>query len=316
MMFGALISLFSAFSFSMSDILVRRGVAKAPAAYGAFITVMIGVPLFALATLLTGQIFRVDDLSADEYLMLGAAGIVHYVVGRYANYLAIGAIGAARAGPVQSLTLPYSVLIAFLFLGEGVTAGMAAGIALILIGPALMVERQPARQAVLASPEPEAVVTGPAAAPFRMRQAEGYLFATIAAVAYGSSPVLIRAALEGSSGLSILGGFVSYIAAAALLLTSLLLPSRRALLAAFEPATVRVFFGAGFFVFMAQMLRFVALSVASVAVVAALLRFTSVFTLALSWYFNRELENLTWRVVAGVVVSVVGALLLVTMQAD
>jgi drug/metabolite transporter (DMT)-like permease len=314
-MLGALISLLSACSFSMSDILVRRGVAKAPAAYGAFITVIIGVPLFALASLLTGQIFRVNDLAADEYLMLGAAGIVHYVVGRYANYLAIGAIGAARAGPVQSLTLPYSVLIAFLFLGEEVTAGMAAGIALILIGPALMVERQPARQAVLAAPEPEAVVTAPPE-PFRMRQAEGYVFATIAAVAYGSSPVLIRAALEGSSGLSILGGFVSYVAAATLLLASLLLPSRRALLAAFEPATVRVFFGAGFFVFLAQVLRFVALSMASVAVVAALLRFTSVFTLALSWYFNRELENLTWRVVAGVVVSVVGALLLVTMQAD
>jgi drug/metabolite transporter (DMT)-like permease len=314
-MLGALISLLSACSFSMSDILVRRGVAKAPAAYGAFITVIIGVPLFALASLLTGQIFRVNDLFADEYLMLGAAGIVHYVVGRYANYLAIGAIGAARAGPVQSLTLPYSVLIAFLFLGEEVTAGMAAGIALILIGPALMVERQPARQAVLAAPEPEAVVTAPPE-PFRMRQAEGYVFATIAAVAYGSSPVLIRAALEGSSGLSILGGFVSYVAAATLLLASLLLPSRRALLAAFEPATVRVFFGAGFFVFLAQVLRFVALSMASVAVVAALLRFTSVFTLALSWYFNRELENLTWRVVAGVVVSVVGALLLVTMQAD
>src|SRR5690606_23560429 len=96
--------------------------------------------------------------------------------------------------------------------------------------------------------------TQPGAVP--LRQAEGYIYAVIAAACYGSSPVFIRSALEGESGLSLLGGFISYIAAGSILLLSLALPSRRHLVHALEPKNMRVFFPPGFFVFMAQMFRF------------------------------------------------------------
>ena len=324
-MIGALIALSSAFCFALSDVFVRRGVAKAPVSYGAFITVLLGVPLFALGALLFGQLLRVGEISGEGYLYLIAAGIIHYVVGRYFNYAAINAIGATRAAPVQALGLPYSVLIAFLFLDEGVTLGMAAGIALIMIGPLLMVERRrspsPVAAAIIEGADADIanapVATEPVAAPaqpFVLRQTEGYVFAVIAAISYGSSPVLIRAAIGGDPDVSILGGLVTYVAAAVLLLASLILPARRPLLKALNLPTFQVFFGAGFAVFLAQMFRFIALSEASVAVVATLLRFGSVFTLILSWYFNKHLENINWRVVAGVVLSVAGAILLITFQ--
>ena len=316
-MFGAVIAILAALSFSLSDVTVRRGVTKAPVAYGAIVTVTMGVPLFFMACLVTGQVFSVDQLSAWSYVLLAAAGIIHYVVGRYFNYAAIEAIGAARTGPIHTLGLPYSVLIAYLFLDEGITAGMVAGIVLIMIGPAIMVER---RQRPLGSPQGAAasssVATGaPPAAGFQLRQAEGYVFAIIAAVSYGTSPVLIRSALEGESGVSLLGGLVSYVAAAVLLLVSLVLPSRRHLAHALEPASARLFFAPGFFVFMAQLFRFVALSLASVAVVATLLRFTTIFTLVLSWFMNRDLEKITARVIAGVLISLTGAVILVLSSA-
>ncbi|HEU0074504.1 MAG TPA: DMT family transporter [Dehalococcoidia bacterium] len=318
-MLGALIAVLSALSFSLSDVSVRRGVARIPASLGAFVTILLGVPLFAFAALVTGQLLRAGDLSGSGYLLLAAAGIVHYVAGRFFNYSAIGAIGAARSSPIQSLTLPYSVLVAYFTLDEGVTTGMAIGMGLILLGPAIIVERRSAPVQVLA---PElAIETPPSEEPsaeehFELRQAEGYLFAFAGAICYGSSPVLIRAALEDASGLSILGGFVSYIAAAALLLATLLVPGRRYFAAAFSVPVFRAFAPAGFFVFMAQMLRFIALSLASVAVVATLLRFAGLFTLMLSWWFNRSLERITWRVVAGVVMSLAGAVLLVLTRAD
>ncbi|HWO73577.1 MAG TPA: DMT family transporter [Dehalococcoidia bacterium] len=323
-MLGALVSVLSAICFSTSDILVRRGVVRAPVSHAAFVTVILGVPLFAVAALVSGQLFRAGDLSSSSYGLLAGAGLVHYVLGRYFNYAAISAIGAARAGPVQALSLPYSVLIALLFLDEEVTAAMVAGIALMLVGPALMVERQPSRPVAAAvaaiaptsPPQPSAAVSALSglavgAHAVRLRQREGYLFAMASAMSYGSSPVLIRAALEGESGLSVLGGLVSYVAAAALLIASLLVPARRELLAALEPQSVRIFFGAGFFVFMAQMLRFIALSLSSVAVVTTLLRFGSVSTLALSWAFNRRIEVLNGRVVLGVLISIAGAVLMV-----
>ncbi|HLF78693.1 MAG TPA: DMT family transporter [Dehalococcoidia bacterium] len=316
---GVLLAIFSALAFSSSDVAIRRGVVRAPVSHGAFVTVMLGVPLFALAALVSGQMLRVDDLTGASYGLLAAAGIVHYVVGRYFNYAAIEAIGAARSGPVQALGLPYSVAIALLFLDEEITLGMAIGIALIVVGPLVMIER---RGAVRTTAPARSTSSGPAVAlgeksqGLPLRQVEGYLFAVIAAISYGSSPVFIRAALEGESGLSVLGGFVSYLAAAALLLATLVIPSRRSLIGALNPSSARLFFVAGFFVFLAQLLRFVALSLAPVALVTTLLRFTGIFTLALSWVLNRSLEYITLRTVAAILISVAGAVLLVVTRAD
>jgi drug/metabolite transporter (DMT)-like permease len=316
-MLGALVAVLSAFTFSLSDVSVRRGVLRAPVSQGAFVTILMGVPLFAIAALVSGQLLRLDELPGRGYVYMALAGIVHYVVGRYFNYAAIGAIGAARSNPVQSITLPYSVIVAYLTLDEGVSLGMAIGMALILLGPAIIVERRrdavPVTSAPAASNEAQVDV---ASGGFELRQLEGYTFAFIAAISYGSSPVLIRAGLEDASGLSLLGGFVSYVAAAVLLLATLLIPARRQLAGAFQPDVIRAFAPAGFFVWLAQMLRFISLSLASVAVVTTMLRFGGVFTLLLSWWFNRSLERITWRLVLGVLMSLGGAILLVLTRVD
>ena len=306
-MIGVLLAIASAFAFSLSDALVRRGVRTGSASQGAFVTVILGVPLFLLAALLAGQLFKLGSLSLASIGYLSAAGIVHYVFGRYFNYRAIGAIGASRTSPVQALSLPYSALTALVFLDEGITVGMAAGIVLILVGPLLMIERR-ARVPLPAATQP--VQPAPSNG-FELRQVEGYAFATASALSYGTSPVLIRAALEGESGVALLGGLVSYVAAAGVLLLSLYLPGRRSLIGALEPRTMRIFFGAGFSVFMAQMLRFLALSLTSVAVATALLRLGSIFTLCLAWLMNRYIEVINWKVIAGILVSVLGAILLV-----
>lgn len=308
---GIVVSLISALMFALSDVAVRRGVMKVPVSYGAFVTVLMGVPLFFIVTVATGQILKVNELPLSSYGLLGAAGIVHYVIGRFCNYAAIGAIGAARSGPIQALNLPYSVFVAYIFLDEGISLGMAIGIAMILCGPLIMIERRaPVKEAVTVP-----VGVGPVAPvrteEFQLRQVEGYIFAVLAAASYGSSPVLIRSALEGQSGVSLLGGLASYIAAAGLLILMLAIPSRRSVLQSLNVTTMRMFFFAGFFVFLAQMFRFIALSLSSVAVVATLLRFSNVFTLVVSWLVNRRLEMITPRTVMGVVFSVAGAAVMI-----
>jgi drug/metabolite transporter (DMT)-like permease len=308
-MLGAVFALLSALSFSLQNIMARRGVAQASPLAGAFITILLGVPIFAIGALITGQLLRMDILSLEDYMLLAAAGVVHFVVGRNFNYRAVAAIGAARVGPVQALTTPYSILIAVIFLGESISPVMGIGIVLILLAPAIMIERR-ARQPVAARVH-TAAISGSAEARFELRQMQGYVSAGMSAMAYGSSPVFIRAALENQSGLSVLGGLVSYTAAAALMLAGLALPGRRELLTSMRPSTVRLFLGAGFFVAMAQMFRFVALSLAPVSVVTTLTRSGSIFTLGLSWIVNRHLELITPRTVAGAVVSVSGAVLLV-----
>ena len=304
-MLGALLALLSAGAFSVNSVLIRRCVVVTSPAHVTFITVLMGVPMFFIAALVTGQLFRFQDLAFSGYGYLALGGVINFIAGRQFNYIAIEALGAARSAPFQALTLPYSVLIAYLFLDESITLAVGAGVALIMVGPAIMVER-------IKQPVPASTASGQTSEPaFIPRQFEGYVAASLAAIAYGTSPILFRAALEGNSSLSALAGLVAYVAASLLLLASALVPARRFLFQSLEPGTFQLFFGASFSVFAAQMLRFLALSLAPVAVVTGLERMNSVFTLALSYHMNRLLELITVRVVAGVLVSVAGSVLLV-----
>ena len=340
-MLGALLSLVSAFSFSVNAIFVRRGMAGAgaTATQGAFITVLMGVPLGLVAVMITGQLFRFGEVSSNGYLLLAAAGIVHFGIGRYCNYRAVGAIGAPRAITVQAVAIPYSVLMAIFLLGEQPTALMLAGIGLILLGPAVMVERrksapspssgaaprenvpsertrrpipQERGQAEASAPPASAPpASAPPASAIELRQVEGYTFALFAAAAYGTSPLLIRAALEDATRTAAIGTFVAYVGAAAVLTASLALPGQRQLIGAINLRYMRLFGGAGVSVFLAQLFRFFALSLADVTVVNPLQRMSGVFTLILTYLVNRSLERLDWRVVTGVMVSFVGSALLV-----
>ena len=313
MIAGALLALASSFSFSVNSILVRRGFADAgaTAAQGAFITVLLGVPFGLIAVLLTGQILNFGLIPLDGYLYLSAAGIVHYGVGRYCNYRGIAAIGAARAVTVQAVAVPYSILMAVILLDERPTLPMYAAIALILVGPSLMIERRPKRPASAL-----AGGSGAAAAPgVEIRQLEGYVFSLLAALAYGTSPILIRAAVEDASATAAIGTLVSYAAASAVLIAALALPAQRELVHAINFRYMRLFGGAGLSVFLAQLFRFFALSFADVSVVNPLMRTVGVFTLILSYFVNRSLERITLGVVLGVLVSFGGAALLIASAA-
>ena len=323
MIFGALLALVSAFSFSVNFILVRRGFADAgaTAAQGAFITVLLGVPFGLAAVVITGQLFNFDQVSLDGYLLLAAAGIVHFGIGRYCNYRGIAAIGAPRAATIQAIAVPYSVLMAMVLLGERPTILMFVGIALILGSPALMIDRgkrpAPATEPATGNAASTGAATTASARPsVEMRMVEGYTFSLLASVGYGSSPILIRAALEDATGVAAVGTFIAYVGASAVLMATLALPAQRHLIGTINVRYMRLFGGAGFSVFMAQLLRFFALSIADVSIVNPLMRMIGVFTLILSYLVNRRLEHITLGVVLGVLVSFGGSALLVIAAAN
>lgn len=310
-MLGALLALASAFAFSVNGILVRRGVAGAgaTAGQGAFITVLLGVPFGLIAVVVTGQLFNFGEIPLGGYLLLAVTGIVHFGVGRYCNYRGVAAIGASRAVTIQAVTIPYSIFMAIFLLDEEITLLMFIGIALILGGPAAMIERGSKKP----QPPQGAAESATAQVPdaMKVRQLEGYTFSLLAALAYGTSPILIRAAMEDSSRTAAIGTLVAYSAAASVLTAGLALPGQRQLISAINLRYMRLFGGAGLSVFLAQLLRFFALSIADVAVVNPLMRMVGMFTLILTYLVNRSLEKITWRVVLGVMISFAGSALLV-----
>lgn len=332
-MLGVLFAILSAASFGLNTASIRRGVLRGSALQGVYVTVYLGVPLFVLAAAATGQLFKSSLISATGYLLLVIAGVLHFLFGRYCGYRAISALGATRASPIESLATALTVVLALLFLNERLTLMKGVGILLVLIGPALIVQRSshgsagsPRRTRALDPPvaanglfpriAASAVTAAGVAAPIRRQQAaaghppvrlaEGVFFALLNAAAFGTSPILIRSALSGT-GLGILGALVSYLAAAIVLLPSLALPGQISSLQQMDRATVRWFILGAVTVFSAQMFRFLALSVAPASVVTPLQRTGIVFTLFFAWLINRRTESFNPTVILGIVLSLLGA---------
>lgn len=312
-MLGALFALLAAATFGFNDATVRRGVVTGTVVQGMAVTVPIGVPLFLLAAVVSGQLFDIGSLSSLNALMLAGAGVAHFVWGRYCNYRAVKAMGGNRAGPVQQTSLLISLVLAVVLLDESVGWIRWVGISLIVAGPTIMVERQKAR--VPSVPQVAGGANGGestvAAAPvFTPRLVEGYTFALLSALGYGVSPVLIRAGIE-ESGLGLLGGFISYGAATVVFLLVLLASSNlRHSAMQMERSNARWFAISGVAVFLAQMFRYMGLAIAPVSVVASIMRLGLVFRVLFGYFINREYESFAPRVLVGIVVSILGGVAL------
>ena len=317
---GAVYALLAAASFGFQSVATRRGVLASSAWTGIYITVIGGVPLFLLAATLSGQLFKASRLSAEAILLLMVAGSVHYLVGRYSSYRAIGAMGSTRTAPFHALSAPYSVVMAMLLLGERVTPLMGVGIGLVLFAPVVMIQRSvqgsSAGAADSSDPGESAswAASGPGtrsrdrAAPPPLRLREGYLYGTLSSLAYGTTPIMIRAALR-DTGLSLLGGLIAYSTAATLLLLSLGLPGRLASMRSTQGTAVRWFMLGGVTIFMAQMLWFLALGAVPVTVVAPIMRTAALYTVFFSFLINRRLESFGPRVMLGVFLAVAGSVM-------
>jgi drug/metabolite transporter (DMT)-like permease len=315
---GIVFTLISALWFAFAAIAMRRGVVTASALNGLYLTLLPGVPLFWLAALVTGQIFDADELTGREYGLLAAAGVVHFLVGRYCTLRALAILGLNRASPVIVTSVLVSVLLAVALLDEQLTTLMIVGITLVLVGPGLAASR-PSRKpgAVPAGAAAEALEGDAPPTPSAgfddiggSRLIEGYAWAGLNAIAFGLSPVFIREAL-GDSGLGVLGGAVSYTAAGVLLLIPLALPGQVKSLRQVSGSARRWLIFGALAIMAAQMFRFLGLSNAPVSVTVPLLRGGIVFTIILSFIFNRGLESFDRRVLAGVAVSLVGSIALV-----
>lgn len=306
-MLGALLAALSAATFGLNNAAVRRGVITGSVAQALAITVPIGVPLFAISALLAGQLGALATFRGRFFGFLALAGVLHFVWGRYCNYRATKALGGNLAASAQQVSLVVALALAVVWLGETLTLFRVAGILLVVAGPVIAGGRR--RRPAAGPARQDERPARQSASGFEPKLLEGYAFALLSATGYGVSPVLIRAAVAGS-GASLAGGLIAYAAAAAVVCLLLLVPGRLAEVRSVDRANALWFAFSGFWVFLAQMFRFIALSIAPVIVVTPIQRTSSVFRVIFNTLLNREHEVVDRRVIVGVAVSLLGAVAL------
>jgi drug/metabolite transporter (DMT)-like permease len=311
---GGTLAFLSAALFGLNNAATRRAVIVGSVIQGMSVTVPMGVLLFLIACLLTGTLHHVLTFSLPAYVWLSFAGISHFVLGRYCNYRAISAIGTNLSSPIQQWEVLITLALAIFFLGEKLTPITLLAIALLLAGPAIAtrIEAGRKRAAGGAAKEDEKPAVSAAAPPkFQPRYAEGYTWAFLSIFGYGSSPIFVRAGLEGAGiEASMAAGLVSYIAATAVLAIWVLGTRQVDHVLALPAEPRRWFMFAGVLVFLSHMVRYMALALIPVVIVAPIMRIQSLFRIYFSWLITRDYEVFDRNVILGTVISVAGAILI------
>jgi len=269
---------------------------------GMAVTVPLGVACFLPLTLLSGELMHLLRFPTVAIGWMAAVGVVHFVIGRYCNFRSNAEAGVNLTAPVVQLQVVVTMVMAVVVLHEPCTALQMIGGALIIFG-SLITQQAPARTAATGQVKPDAP-------PFMPRYVAGYLFATLAAVSYGSTPVMARFALEDTGAATgILGGLISYAAATAVAALALLSPTIRRNVFSMTQNNARWFAASGVFVAAAQGFFFAGVAVAPVMLVMPLLQLSLVFRMLFSTWLNPAHEIVGPLVLIGVVISVVGALM-------
>jgi len=293
---GAILALLSATTFAITNAAVRRGVLSGTAVQATTLSIPAGAPLFFGALLLSGSLSAFGRLPKASLIAFGITGVSHFIIGRYANYRAIGAIGTNLAGPVMQFNLVVSLTLAILFLGETLTPLRILGILLIFCGPAV-VTRESARAARPAT--------------FTPRMTEGYSFAALAALCYGATPVLLRYA-GGGRGLeaALAGGVVSATSASVAVILLLLWPGHWRDIRGVNAGAARWFLFSAVMVYVSQIFYFMAIALVPVTIVAPISALSNIMRIHFSRWLNPQHEVFGAEVMVATGLSFLGVLVL------
>src|SRR5262245_63665237 len=98
------------------------------------ISIPVGLACFLTVALLTGASENLGRFGATALASLSAAGVLHFVVGRYCNFRASQAAGVNLTAPVMQLNAVVTLVLAVVVLHEPFTLLQMAGGVLMIAG--------------------------------------------------------------------------------------------------------------------------------------------------------------------------------------
>jgi len=281
-----LLALVAGFISAASTIFIRQGLREGDAYAALWVSVGVGTVGLWGATAFTGGL---GPTSARGVLFFGLAGLIGTVGGRLLRFVAIDKVGpsiAAALGNVQPLI---AAGLAILLLGERVTLPILGGTMVIVFGTALL------------------SASGRRLG-FRLRH---IAIPLLSAACFGVVAVLRKVGL-GHTGV-VMGSAIN-VTTALVAVTAFMLASRRYERMTCSSSAFAWFAAAGLAENGGVFLNIVALSHGAVSVVTPLYATAPIFVLFLSFVFLRGVEIVTWRTVAGTLLTVLGVYLITALR--
>ena len=278
----------TALCFSIAHTFVRRGLVHSNALTGSLIS------LGTSAVIFWSLVFCLVPLSALRTSAIGyfmAAGFFAPAIGQTLGYIGMERIGVARSSPIVNTSPMFSSIFAVFFLGEIWLAQNILGTCLVILGVVILSSSKPAEG--------------------EWRKSD-LIYPLLGAVAFGISttlrktgltevqiPLLAAAVTVGTAFFALLGVIQLRGGSRALKFNAL---SNRWLVAAALVNTAAI------------LSFFAALNVGKIVRVEPLVACNPLLTILWTSIFLRQIEPLTVRIVLGALVTVVGTVLVVTVE--
>ena len=303
-MLGVLYAALGAFTFSLNNVMMRRGVVTGSVLQGMALTVPIGALSFLVMAVCFGVLDQLAAFPTVALIWLACQGVTHFVMGRYCNYKSNQLMGVNLAGPVVQLQVPFAMMLAVVMLHERLTVLQAIGSTLMLGGSFATQSNSAKRKQKGAAPEPKPRPV------FEPRVFSGYVFGLAAAMCYGGSPLMARQAFLSAPGTSaVAGGCVAYAAATLVFSLVLLKPGSWGDIKGMKRENIPWFLSAAVLVAISQAFVYASLAIAPMMVVTPILQLSLVFRLFLSQLINRDHEVMNTAVLIGAGTAVLGSIL-------
>ena len=303
-MLGVLYAALGAFTFSLNNVMMRRGVVTGSVLQGMALTVPIGALSFLVMAVCFGALDQLVAFPTVALVWLAGQGVTHFVMGRYCNYKSNQLMGVNLAGPVVQLQVPFAMMLAVVTLHERFTVLQAIGSTLMLGGSFATQSNAAKRKQKGSAPEPKPKPI------FEPRVFSGYVFGLAAAMCYGSSPLMARQAFLHAPGVSaVAGGCVAYAAATLVFALVLLKPGSYGDIKGMKRENLPWFLSSAVLVAVSQAFVYASLAIAPLMVVTPILQLSLVFRLFLSQLINRDHEVMNIAVLIGAGTAVLGSIL-------
>ncbi len=282
-LFGALAGvLFGAYT-----VAIRYGLSRGvPVEVGATVSATLGLVVVALVALVTGAF--ADYIDRRDVVVFAAIGAVVPGISQVVFVSAVRFAGAARTAVLVGVAPLLSFVLAAVFLGEGVNAGLVAGAALIVVaGASISFERT----------KPEGYRT------------LGAVLAVVCAALFATRDTLVRWGSEDATMEPLLRTVVS-LGAAAIVVAAWAWLTRRGRPPVDVRTAIKPFLPAGIILGGAYLCLIVALDRGRVTIVAPLNATQSLWGVIFAALFLGRREAIGPRLVAAAVVIVAGGVLI------
>ncbi len=304
-MLGAFLGLGYAAVFGLNNVFVRRGVLRVSANYVATLTVFSGPIFFLILTAITGDLYKISAFTWQATLFFAISGVIHFALGRSFGYRATFILGATRSGILTGLNGLVTVILAVTILKETMTPLMIVGMCLSLSGPTILAWREDKvmRTMQRAGNPGKGVVD-------RRTYYKGFFFGLCSALFWGSSAIFIKLGID-NGGTPLAGSFIAYTAASLVVAFSLFSKANRKEIFTGDRQALQLAGMSGLTTNVAQMLRYMAMGYGSVIVVSLVSRTMPIWTLSLSFIFNRKIETFNRWVILSTALLIIGTILVI-----